>query len=173
MLTLNYSQATLRQPRSICKQAMISAATEDTFSLVDFIELDAQLLELLWIHRRGRVGHETLSFLGLRERDHVADGVGTAEQHDQAIQAERDAAVRRGAVLKGVQQKAEFGLRFVLADPKQVKELALDLPAVVADAAPADLGPVQHEIVGLGARLQRLGFELRQVLIQRRGERMV
>src|SRR5438105_2147530 len=91
-----------------------------TARLLEFVELDAQLLELLWVHRRGRVGHETLSFLGLRERDHVADGVGPAQKHNQAIQAERDAAVRRGAVLKGVQQKAEFGLRFVLADPKQI-----------------------------------------------------
>src|SRR5439155_10660291 len=125
-------------------------------SLLYLVELDAQLLELLWDHLRGRLGHQALGLLGFGEGDDVADGVGTAEQHDQAIQAESDAAVRRGAVLKGVQQKAEFGLRFVLADPKQIEELALDLPAVVADAAPADLGPVQDKIVCLGARLQRL-----------------
>src|SRR5256712_7192612 len=138
--------------------------------LLDFVELDAQLLELLWVHRRGGVGHQALGLLRFGEGDHVADGVGPTQQHNQAVQAERDAAVRRGAVLQRVQQKPEFGLRFVLADPKQIKELALNLPAVVADAAPADFGPVQDEIVGLGARLQRLGFELRHVLIQPRGE---
>src|SRR3989475_441687 len=117
--------------------------------------------------------HGALGLLRFGKGDHMRVGVGPAKKHNQTVQAKRDAAVRRGAVLKGVQQKAEFGLRFVLADPKQIKELALNLPAVVADAAPADFGPVQDEIVGLGARLQRLGFELRHVLIQRRGEGMM
>src|SRR5439155_66149 len=81
--------------------------------------------ELLWVHRRGGVGHQALGLLRFGEGDHVADGVGPTQQHNQAVQAERDAAVRRGAVLQRVQQKAEFGLRFVLADPKQIEELAL------------------------------------------------
>src|SRR5207249_3317194 len=81
--------------------------------------------------------------------------------------------VGRRTFLQRVQQKAEFGLRFVLADPKQIEELALDLPAVVADAAPADLSPVQDKIVGLGARLQRLGLKARHILIERRGEGMM
>src|SRR2546426_12618334 len=102
-------------------------------SLVELVEFDAQLLELLWVHRRGRVGHGALGLLRFGEGDHIADGVGPAKKHNQTVQAKRDAAVRRGAVLKGVQQKAEFGLRFVLAGPKQIKELALNLPAVVAD----------------------------------------
>ena len=38
---------------------------------------------------------------------HVADVVQPAEEHHQPVDAQGDAAVRRGAVLQGVQQEAE------------------------------------------------------------------
>ena len=42
------------------------------------------------------------------EGDHVADRLGAGHQHDQAVQAEGQAAVRRRAVLQRVEQEAEL-----------------------------------------------------------------
>ena len=50
----------------------------------------------------------SLRALRLRERDHVADRLGAGHQHDDAVEAERDAAVRRRAVLERVEQEAEL-----------------------------------------------------------------
>src|SRR5262245_34151897 len=46
---------------------------------------------------------------GLGEGDHVADAGRAGQQHHHAVPAERDAAVRRRAVLERVEQEAELG----------------------------------------------------------------
>src|SRR4051794_8898442 len=61
--------------------------------LLDEVELDAQLHELFGRDCGGRFGHGILRALRLRECDDIADGIRMAEQHDQPVEAERDAAM--------------------------------------------------------------------------------
>ena len=56
----------------------------------------------------GALRQQVLRALGLREGDHVADRLGAGHQRDEAVEAERDAAVRRRAVLQRVEQEAEL-----------------------------------------------------------------
>ena len=51
--------------------------------------------------------------------------------------------------------------------------MRLDLGAVDADAAAADLGAVQHDVIGLGPDLERIGLHELQVLVPGRGKGMV
>ncbi len=67
------------------------------------IKLQFQFLELFCVDFGGSFGHETRRFLGFGEGDHVADRRRSSEDHRDAIEAERDAAVRRCAVLQSFQ----------------------------------------------------------------------
>src|SRR5712692_599776 len=53
---------------------------------------DSQLVQLFRIDRRRRLRHQVLRPRGLREGDHVAQRFGARHHHDQAIEAEGDAA---------------------------------------------------------------------------------
>ena len=64
----------------------------------------------------GRFAHQIGSLGGLGEGNHVADGGLARENHHQAIEAQRDAAVRRRAVFERVQQESEFVAGFFVAD---------------------------------------------------------
>ena len=56
----------------------------------------------------------------------------------------------RRTVLEGFEQKSEPGLGLVGADADQLEDPLLDVDRVVADRAAADLGAVQHQVVGAG-----------------------
>ena len=47
----------------------------------------------------------TLCALRLGECDHIADRIRTAQQHDEPIETERDAAMRGRAVVQGIQRE--------------------------------------------------------------------
>ena len=70
-----------------------------------------QFAQLLLIHRRRRLCQQALRALRLGEGDHIADGFGAGHHGDNAIQTERQAAVRRRAILQCVEQEAELELR--------------------------------------------------------------
>src|SRR5699024_8320504 len=64
-------------------------------------EIDARLLALLGGDRRRGVGQRVDAAAGLREGDGLADRVHAGEEGDDAVPAEGDAAVRRGAEGEG------------------------------------------------------------------------
>ena len=74
------------------------------------VRSEAQLLELPGLDRRGRVEHEVRARRGLGEGHDLADVRLVGEQGDPAVDAEGDAAVRRRAVLEGLEDAAELGL---------------------------------------------------------------
>src|SRR5574341_1112160 len=78
--------------------------------LLQQVELDPQLLELIRSHRGWRIGQRTLRFLGLRERNDVADGVRAGEQHEEPVEAKGDATVGRGPAREGLEEKTECWL---------------------------------------------------------------
>src|SRR5438067_2193802 len=63
-------------------------------------QADVQFAQLLLVHRAGRLRQQVLRALRLRKSDHVAQAFGTRHQHDETVQADGDAAVRRRAVLQ-------------------------------------------------------------------------
>ena len=54
---------------------------------------------------------------------------------------------------QGVEQEPELAARIFRTHPQRLEELLLDLGAVDPDAAAADLGPVEDQIVGPGPAL--------------------
>ena len=96
-----------------------------------------------------------------------------ARSSDQAVQAERDAAVRRRAVLERVEEEAEPQLRVLVADAEQRKIALLKRRVVDTDAAAADLDAVEHDVVRLREHLAGFSSSTVHVLSTRRGERVV
>jgi hypothetical protein len=78
-------------------------------------QFDVQLAQLLFVDRAGGLGQQALGTLGLGEGDHIADRLGTGHQRDDAVQPKGQATVGRCTVLQGVEQEAEFELRFFRA----------------------------------------------------------
>ena len=122
-------------------------------------QADVQLAQLLLVDRARRVGEQVLGALRLRERDHVAQRLGPGHQHDEAVEADGDAAVRRRAVLQRVEQEAELGAAPPLVDLQRPEHLALHVGAVDPHRAAAELDAVQHDVVGLGDAAPRVGLE--------------
>src|SRR5690242_10487157 len=69
---------------------------------------NVQLAQLQLAGLGRRIRHRIRRRLRLREGDHLADAVGTGHQHRQAVQAERNAAVRRRTELERIQQEAKL-----------------------------------------------------------------
>ena len=70
------------------------------------------------------------------------------------FETEGDSPVGRRAVFQGVEQEAELGTGFFFGKPEGFKDHLLYPVLVDADAAAADLGAVQDEVVGPGPRLR-------------------
>src|ERR687897_160194 len=77
------------------------------------IHLQMKLPQLLGIYRRGRAGHQVDRSGGLGERDDVAGRRLSAQDGDGPIESDRDATVRRGAILERVEEEAEAHLGFL------------------------------------------------------------
>ena len=74
-----------------------------------------------------RAGERIGARLGLREGDDLADVLLAGEQRHQAVDAEGEAGVGRGAVAEGVEQEAELALRLLRADAEQLEDALLDV----------------------------------------------
>jgi len=77
--------------------------------------------------------------------------------------------VRWCPVAQRLEEKAELLLRLGRTDAQGAEHFALDILAVDTDRAAADLGAVEHQVVGLGQRRRRIGV----LRVCRRGEGMV
>ena len=91
-----------------------------------------ELAKLALVDRRRRLRQQILRALRLRERDHVANGLGAGQQRAHPVQAERDPAVRRRAVAERLEQEAELRPRLVGAEPENVEDPLLRLRPVDA-----------------------------------------
>ena len=98
---------------------------------------------------------------------------GPASSAHDAVPAERDAAVRRGAERERVEQEAELLLRLLLVEAHDREDPFLDVAAVDTDRAAADLVAVADDVVGVGERRARVGVEGVHELRLGRGERVV
>src|SRR5215813_13388157 len=142
-------------------------------------ESDMQLAQLLGRDLGRRAHHQVLGALVHRKEYDFAQVLFAAEQHHDAVDAGRDAAVGRRAERKRMQHAAEFLFERVLAVAGDGKRLAHDVGAVIADGAGGQLDAVADDVV-----LDRLdgqdrlavgGIEREEVLDRhvRHGERVV
>src|SRR5690606_31165916 len=99
----------------------------------------ARLCTLLGRDGGRSIGQRVVAAARLREGDDVADRAVAAQEHDDAVPAEGDAAVRRSAVLECVEEEAELLLRLLRADAHDVEHALLHVTAVDTDRAAADL----------------------------------
>ena len=60
-------------------------------------------------HAGRRLRHQVPALARLREGDDVADTLRAAEDRDEAVDADSDAAVRRGPAVEGAQQVVQGG----------------------------------------------------------------
>ncbi|CAM2152284.1 conserved hypothetical protein [Paraburkholderia tropica] len=141
--------------------------------LLGLTQTDVQFLELTLVDRARRLREQTLRALRLRERDHVADRVGAGHHRDDAVQTERDTAVRRRAVLQRVQQEAELRTRFFRTDLQRAEHLALHVFLIDTDRTAADFPAIQHHVVSLREAAARVRFQIFQVLVLRARERVM
>ena len=110
---------------------------------------DVKLLQLLLRDGPRRAHHQVDRPLRLREGDDVADVVETEDEHRDAVDAERDAAVGRSAVFEGLEQEAEAVADVVVAEAKQLKSALVVVLRWVPVRPAADLEAVEAEVVGL------------------------
>src|SRR6185312_16068791 len=101
--------------------------------------LDPELTELAPVDRGGRPRERVAARSGLRERDDVADRLAAGEDGHQAVEPERDPAVRRRAVLQRLEQEAEAPIGLLLGHAESLEDLLLDLGLVDTDRAAAEL----------------------------------
>src|SRR5439155_18431208 len=89
------------------------------------LRFQVQLPELLRIDRRRGSGHQVQRIGGLRKRDDVADRRFTGQDGHDAIDPERNPAVRRRAVLQRFEEEAESQLRLLVRDPQALEQTRL------------------------------------------------
>src|SRR5476649_763443 len=122
---------------------------------------------------RGGVAHQVSAAGGFGERDHVADGRFACQKHHQAVEAQGDSSVRRGAVFQGIQQEAEAAAGFVVGHAERGEDLRLHIAAVNTNRAGAEFHAVQHDVIGAGAAAGRVRGQFAQILVMHRREGMV
>src|SRR5579884_1202935 len=117
-------------------------------------------------HRLGRA-------LGLRKGDHLADTVAPREEHGQTIDSYRDTAMRRRPEFEGLEQVAEFLVRFRVGHSDNAEDAFLQLAAVDADTATPELVAIADDVVLLGTNTSWIGLEVGQILVDERRELVV
>src|SRR6478736_1734738 len=89
--------------------------------------LDVQLAQLSRIDRRWRVAHQVHSLRGLREWNDLANRGLPRQQRADAVESERQTAVRRRPVFERFEEEAKTVLRILLGEAKQAEHLGLRL----------------------------------------------
>ena len=112
---------------------------------------NAQLVELVAVDFAGGFGHEVDGGGGFGEGHDFADGFFAGEEHDDAVHAESNTAVGRGAVGEGVEEEAEAAAEKFFREAQGFEEALLNVLAVDSNAAGAEFDAVEDEVVTLGA----------------------
>src|SRR5687767_8122309 len=98
------------------------------------VQADAKLPQLALVDRSRSAGHRVLAGGRLGKCDHIPDRLPAGEQRRHPVEPERDAAVRRRAVLQRLDQEAEFLVGGLAADAERLEHAVLNLGPVDPDA---------------------------------------
>src|SRR6266446_4693898 len=118
-------------------------------SLLDH-DPDPQFPQLSLSHGRRRFHHKVLRGSGFGEGNYLAQTIRSRQNHHNAIEAERDPAVRRGSVLERFQEEAEARARFFFRHAERAENSALHILPVNTYRARSQLCPIQHHVVEIG-----------------------
>src|SRR4030043_449104 len=138
-----------------------------------FPELEAQLVELLLADLGRRSGQKTKRARRLGERDDLADGFFSGQEHDDAVEPHGDPAVRRRPVAERLQEIPEFVLGLFLRAAQGTEDPTLELKVVDPDGSAADFVSIADNVIRSGPCPERLSFEERDVLDERGREGMM
>jgi hypothetical protein len=108
-----------------------------------------------------------------REHDDLADIRLVREQHDDAVDARRDASVRRRAILQAVDQRLEAVIDVVARVPGNLERAVHDLGLMIPDRARGQLISVANDVVLEGFDGQRILVVQRFEAALRHRERIV
>ena len=126
---------------------------------------DVDVLQLLEVDFARALVHRARSARVLRERDEVTDGFFTFHGSHHAVQTEGEAAVRRSAVLEGVDEEAELFLHLFFGEAEQAEHLL---------RTTADFNTVKNKVISFGVAILEVATEHHvQVFRERVGERVV
>ena len=120
--------------------------------------MEAEFAQLLGLGRGRSVGHHFLRLLVLGKGDHFPDRVFAGSQHDHPVEAVGEPTMGRRAVAEGGQQKPEAPLGILARDAQALEDPLLQLGIVDPDAARAELGAVEHQVIGASPHLQGLAI---------------
>src|SRR3954468_3068469 len=137
------------------------------------LQLDSELAQSFLRRRRRRARQGIGSTRSLRERDDLAEGRLAGEERDEALDAEREPAVRRSAHLQRLEEPAELGLRLLVRHAHRAKDTLLNLLPVNPDRAGAELPAVPDQVVMLAERRTWVAFDQVVVPVDRTRERVV
>src|SRR5215469_14884890 len=87
--------------------------------------LDRELPELAGIDLGRRATHRIEGLLRLGECHHVAERLGPANHHGDAIHTEGDPSMRRGTIGERVEQKVELAERLLTRDAEDAENFEL------------------------------------------------
>ena len=144
---------------------------------------DPQLPQLPLAHRRRRIHHQIHRPRRLGERNHFPQTLRSGQNHHNAVEAQRDASMRRRAILQRFQKKSKTRPRFFFGHAQRAEDSALHILAVNTNRSRPQLRAIQHHVIGQrphrAQRRQRIvqrlhaRLQLRHILFMRRGKRMM
>src|ERR1700719_1456002 len=94
---------------------------------------NSQLSQLCLRHRRGSLHHQIFCGSGFREGNYLAQTIRSRQNHHDAVEAERNTAMRRRAVFERIQEKAEARARLCFCHSERVKNSTLYILAMNTD----------------------------------------
>ena len=109
-----------------------------------------KFFELLVCYRRRSLGQRINGALGLREGDNIADGIQMEHKHDEAVEAQGNACMRRSTVLECIQEESELLLCFFLGNADGFEYLFLQVFLVNTERAAAGFYAIQYFIFCFG-----------------------
>src|SRR5262245_61311260 len=107
-----------------------------------------QFLHLLLSRMARSIDHQINGLRRLRERDHLAQALCSSENHHDAIESQRNAAVRRRPVLQRIEEESKPLLRFGVAHTQRAEDLCLYILLVNTNRSRSQLCTVQDDVVG-------------------------
>src|SRR6185312_16002706 len=120
--------------------------------------------QVLGWNGRWRVLEERPRRSGFWKCNHVAKRRRARQHHRYSVKAERYSAVGRSTGAESIEQKSETSLCVRCIDTEERQHAALQRRIVDADAAAAELGTVQHDVVRKCAHFFRRRIKEREIL---------
>lgn len=84
---------------------------------------------------------------GLRERDNVTNGLFVGEQHDQTVEAERDATMRRRAKLERMDEVTELLFNLFIGKAAYFQDEPLFLGIVNTDRTATHFKTIHDQVI--------------------------